>query len=114
MHIMSQINCLLVTGIRLNDDIRTVLYLLGIGLYRNKKHAVSFSFEEYMLEGNVTCTYRAGALGYVSGIMFEATVDFDSVSGFVRYIIPRGYLEGDMHGFSFGVYVDEDTTSVMN
>ncbi len=82
---MEGIYCLMFTGAPLDNGLRTALFLTGCGLIRTGQTYAKFTDENG--EGGVSTKNHRRVIGGVSGIEFEATVDWKNKTITCRYLV---------------------------
>lgn len=78
------IYCIVVDGSRLDDMVRTVLFQGAQILFNKKENGLAFT-NEYC-EGKITTKFDIRNVGYITGYLFEAEVDYGNNSTKVSYL----------------------------
>jgi hypothetical protein len=84
---MSHIYCLVTKGKGLTDDIANLLFEECQEAMDNKQRKRRFKLPEIGLTGEIRTSYKLGFIGTVTGIIFNASVDWNNGSVQTEFIV---------------------------
>jgi hypothetical protein len=89
----NNIYCLMVAGLSLTDDLRSVMFDRAQVMFR--EHSTWSKISGPNFEGGISTIFEEATIGSISGFRFQAEIDVGSKTGTVSFLVRPSDLRAD-------------------